>query len=223
MKRFSCVCLALALVAALGISPAVAAASELEEANVKTAAEEYLSSQMRKIYLYEDSGLSSEPQTLLEVAQAPHLAAANGQISEDAAVLSVASQQALASFAEDNEPELMASMERQEVSLNDMMRDLQCMEDMTAYKSHVYETQGFAYSYFDAQYHFGDVVIDGDYATAVVYEELNYQYDDCDEPSFELGEYNLVLVKLDGDWVVADVASDDVAFMGYYGHSCSCN
>lgn len=139
-----------------------------------------------------------------------------GQISEDAAVLSVASQQALASFAEDNEPELMASMERQEVSLNDMMRDLQCMEDMTAYKSHVYETQGFAYSYFDAQYHFGDVVIDGDYATAVVYEELNYQYDDCDEPSFELGEYNLVLVKLDGDWVVADVASDDVAFMGYY-------
>lgn len=90
------------------------------------------------------------------------------------------------------------------------------MEDMTAYKSHVYETQGFAYSYFDAQYHFGDVVIDGDYATAVVYEELNYQYDDCDEPSFELGEYNLVLVKLDGDWVVADVASDDVAFMGYY-------
>lgn len=216
MKRFSCVCLALALVAALGISPAVAAASELEEANVKTAAEEYLSSQMRKIYLYEDSGLSSEPQTLLEVAQAPHLAAANGQISEDAAVLSVASQQALASFAEDNEPELMASMERQEVSLNDMMRDLQCMEDMTAYKSHVYETQGFAYSYFDAQYHFGDVVIDGDYATAVVYEELNYQYDDCDEPSFELGEYNLVLVKLDGDWVVADVVSDDVAFMGYY-------
>ena len=190
MKRFSCVCLALALVAALGISPAVAAASELEEADVKTAAEEYLSSQMRKIYLYEDSGLSSEPQTLLEVAQAPHLAAANGQISEDAAVLSVASQQALASFAEDNEPELMASMERQEVSLNDMMRDLQCMEDMTAYKSHVYETQGFAYSYFDAQYHFGDVVIDGDYATAVVYEELNYQYDDCDEPSFELGEYN---------------------------------
>lgn len=144
MKRFSCVCLALALVAALGISPAVAAASELEEADVKTVAEEYLSSRMRKIYLYEDSGLSNEPQTLLEVAQAPHLAAANGQISEDAAVLSVASQQALASFAEDNEPELMASMERQEVSLNDMMRDLQCMEDMTAYKSHVYETQGFA-------------------------------------------------------------------------------
>lgn len=66
---------------------------------------------MRKIYLYEDSGLSSEPQTLLEVAQAPHLAAANGQISEDAAVLSVASQQALASFAADNEPELMASLE----------------------------------------------------------------------------------------------------------------
>jgi len=31
MKRFSCVCLALALVAALGISPAVAAASELDK------------------------------------------------------------------------------------------------------------------------------------------------------------------------------------------------
>lgn len=216
MKRFSCFCLVLALAAALGISPAAAVAFELEEADVKTAAEEYLSSRMRKIYLYEDTSLSNEPQTLLEVAQAPHLAAVDGQISGDTAVLSVSSQQALASFVEDNEPELMASMERQEVSLNDMMRDLQCMEDMTAYKSHVYETQGFAYSYFDAQYHFDDVVVGGNYATAVVYEELNYQYDDCDEPSFELGEYNLVLVKLDGDWVVADVVSDDVAFMGYY-------
>lgn len=215
MKRFSCFCLALALVIALGISPAVAVASELEEANVKTVAEEYLSSQMRKIYLYEDSSLSNAPQTLLEVAQA-HPMTADGQISENAAVLSVSSQQVLETFVNNNEPELMASMERQEVSLNDMIRDLQCMEDMTAYKSYVYETQGFAYSYFDAQYHFGDVVIYDDYATVVVYEELNYQYDDCDQPSFEWGEYNLVLVKVDGDWVVADVASDDVAFMAYY-------
>ena len=50
------------------------------------------------------------------------------------------------------------------------------------------------------------MVNDGDYATAVVYEELNYQYDDCDEPSFELGEYNLVMLILDGDWVDADLA-----------------
>lgn len=216
MKRFSCFCLVLAMVVALGISPAAAVATELEENNIKIVAEDYLSSRMRKIFLHENSGLSNEHQTLLEVAQSTLLAVADTQISEDVTVLPAASQQALTSFTEDNEPELMASMERQEVSINDMMQDLQCMEDMTAYKSHVYEAEGFSYSYFDAQYHFGDVVVDGDYATAVVYEELNYQYDDCDEPSFELGEYNLVLVKLDGDWVVADVASDDVAFMGYY-------
>ena len=80
MKRFSCFCLALALVAALGISPAAAVASELEEANVKTAAEEYLSSRMRKIYLYEDSVLPNKPQTLLVVTQSPLFAATNGQI-----------------------------------------------------------------------------------------------------------------------------------------------
>lgn len=44
MKRFSCFCLALALVAALGGSPAAAVVMEQEEADVKIAAEGYLSS-----------------------------------------------------------------------------------------------------------------------------------------------------------------------------------
>lgn len=200
----------------MGGSPAAAVVMEQEEADVKIAAEGYLSSLMRKIYLYEDTNTSSNPRTLLEATQTPHLVKANGGNSEDATVLSVSSQQELVSFVEKNEPELMASMESKEISVNSMMKDLQCMEDVAAYKSHVYKTQGFAYSFFDAQYHFGDVVVDGNHATAVVYEELNYQYNDCDEPSSEIGEYNLVLVKMDGKWVVADAVSDDVAFMGYY-------
>ena len=109
MKRFSCFCLALALVAALWGSPAAAVVMEQEEADVKIAAEGYLSSLMRKIYLYEDTNTSSNPRTLLEATQTPHLVKANGGNSEDATVLSVSSQQELVSFVEKNEPELMAS------------------------------------------------------------------------------------------------------------------
>lgn len=216
MKRFLCIFSALLMMATLGAYPAAAVVSEMEEAEVKTVAEDYLSARMRKIYLYEDYDLVSGPKTLLAVERsASHTVGMNEKIS-DTSSLSVPTQRALTVFAERSEPELMASMKRETVSISDMMRDLQCMEDMTAYKSYVYEHQGFAYSDFDAQYYFDTVVVDGNFATVVVYEELNYQYDDCVEPSYELGEYNLVLAKVDGEWIIADVASDDVAFMGYF-------
>ena len=216
MKRFLCIFSALLMMATLGAYPAAAVVSEMEEAEVKTAAEDYLSARMRKVYLYEDYDLGSGPKTLLEVERsASHTVGMNEKIS-DTSSLPVSAQRALTVFAERSEPELMTSMERETISVVDMMRDLQCMEDMTAYKSYVFEHQGFAYSDFDAQYYFDAVVVDGNFATVVVYEELNYQYDDCEEPSYELGEYNLILVKVDGEWIIADVASSDVAFMGYY-------
>lgn len=216
MKRFLCIFSALLMMATLGAYPAAAVVSEMEEAEVKTAAEDYLSARMRKVYLYEDYDLGSGPKTLLEVEQsASHTEDVNEQALDTPFQLT-SSQSALTAFAERSKPELMASMKREAVSINDMMQDLQCMEDMTAYKSYVYEHRGFAYSDFDARYYFDDVVVDGNFATAVVYEELNYQYDDCEEPSYELGEYNLILAKVDGEWIIADVASDDTAFMGYY-------
>lgn len=216
MKRFMALALSLLMVISLGIPSALAVSSSKDEALVKSVAESYLSQRMRKVYLYEDYNNQKNVKTLLDVTQRLSDSKTPNEEMRGETMSLVLEEKELSAFVIKNELELMDSMGRREITIDDMMNDLQCMEDMTEYKSHVYETQGFAYSYFDAQYHFGDVTIDGDYATVVVYEELNYQYDDCDEPSSELGEYNLVLMKVDGDWVVADVASDDVAFMGYY-------
>lgn len=217
MKRVSCLFLSFLLAISLGIPSALAAASTMDEATVKRAAEDYLSQRMRKVYFYENYNDQNSVKTLLDMASAVSSSAkekADTRLGESMQL--IPEQETLCTFIEGNEPELMASMNRKEISVSDMVADLQCMEDMTAYKSHVYMDQGFSYSDFDATYHFSDLVIDGNFATVVVYEELNYQYDDCDQPSYELGEYNLVLIQVDGEWVVADVASDDIAFMGYF-------
>lgn len=214
MKRFSCFLLCFLMMAALGLPSAAAVSLSMDEAEVKSIAENYISERTRKVYLYESAYQGVAAQTLLDVLPEPAATRANIE-SEAESALSVTAQQALVSFVEENEPELMASMEREDISLSTMQNDLQSMDDMTAYKSYVYEDQGFEYDYFDAQYLFSDVTVSGDYATVVMYEELNYQYDDCDDPSYELGEYNLILSKIDGEWVVVDVVTDDVAFLGY--------
>ena len=220
MKRLLCSLLSLTM--ALSIMGASAYATEYstDETAVQETAQEYLSAKMRKIYFHQRTYAETQVKTLLDIANEtasiPENPGEDSDAKTESNFLSASTQNSLTGFTEDHAPELMSSMDRSSVSVDDMLTDLQCMEDMTAYKSHVYEDQGFAYSNFDAQYHFGDVFIDGNYATVEVYEELNYQYSDCEEPSYELGEFNVVLVKLDGEWVIADVASDDVAFMGYY-------
>ena len=127
--------------------------------------------------------------------------------------LTMAKLDSMVTFAERNAMPVAELVERNGVSVDAMLGDLRCMEDMTAYYAHIYEDQHVSFSNFDASYFFGDVVVDGDLAMVEVFEELNYQYSDCDEPSYELGEFNVMLVKLDGEWVVADVVSDDSAFL----------
>ena len=54
MKRVSCLFLSFLLAISLGIPSALAAASTMDEATVKRAAEDYLSQRMRKVYFYEN-------------------------------------------------------------------------------------------------------------------------------------------------------------------------
>ena len=186
----------------------------VEDAAIMGVSENYLSEMTRRVYLYEDTYENTDTLTLLDVSESFPLHGENSNDSE--VVLNNVEQQELVTFVQENEPVLMANLERNRISITSMQSDLQCMEDMTAYKSYIYEDQGFDYDYFDVQYYFPSVVVVGNYAAVDVYEELNYQYTDCADSSYELGEYNLILCKIDGEWAVADVVSDDIAFLGYY-------
>ena len=110
----------------------------------------------------------------------------------------------------------MSSMDRSKITINDMLNDLQCMEDMVTFKSYIFEDQNITFSSFDVDYIFGDITINDNYAMVEVCQELNYQYSFCNEPSYELVEFNVMLIKLNGEWIIADAASEDNAFMSYF-------
>ncbi len=138
---------------------------------------------------------------------------ASEEVPQEEPALTMAKLDSMVAFAERNAMPVAELVERDGASVDAMIGDLQRMEDMTTYYAHIYEDQNVSFSNFDASYFFGDVVVDGDLAMVEVFEELNYQYSDCDEPSYELGEFSVMLVKLDGEWVVADIISDDSAFL----------
>lgn len=94
---------------------------------------------------------------------------------------------------------------------------LELQEQRVQYYRHLKETQNITYSSFKADYNFLDTVVNGSHALVKVYEALDYQYSDCEEPSYEGQDYSITLVKADGKWVVAEVLSDDIFFSDYYG------
>lgn len=214
MKRICCLLCSILMVFTLCCSPAFALRFSMDETTIMETAENYLSERMETIYLRTGAQVSAATaRTLLDIAGEPAVMAEEAAADSEAALLGNVVD-SVAAFAADNAPVLMSEMDRA-ISVDTMLGDLQCMEDMVAYKSYIFEDQNITFSDFDAQYHFGDIVIDGDYAVAEVYEELNYQYVDCDEPSYELGEFNVALVRIDGEWIIADVISDDMAFLAY--------
>jgi len=61
-----------------------------------------------------------------------------------------------------------------------------------------------------------DCKSDGSFAIANVYESLDFQYSNCDEPSFVLTHYYISLFKVNGEWLIASVESDDDLFYQNY-------
>lgn len=213
MRHFKTL-MALCMVIALACPTVFAAEAELTDMNdraeIETVTESYLKSCMEGIYFH--SGEMDASQTLVAMVTEP-LAAGESSMVES---INVAS---LDNFVENTSSTLLDSIDRNNLSLNDMMMDLSTMENRTAYFGHVYEDQNITYSYFNADYVFNTIKVDGDYALAEVSEVLDYQYSFCDDPTYECIQYNVLLVKLDGEWVIADVVSDDQFFQVNYDNS----
>ena len=94
-------------------------------------------------------------------------------------------------------------------------KNLELHRDSVAYYGHLNEIERITYKYFTPSYDVVDSNIDGDFATVNVYETIDFQYSNCDEPSMMVTHYYISLVKYDGEWLVVSVESDDLFYQTY--------
>ena len=127
-----------------------------------------------------------------------------------------AGEEALCDFAEDACFDLARSLGKEVPTMDEMLQDLNTQSARVAFLGHLYESQDITYSSFDVQYLFQNIEATSNLAAVDVLEALNYQYSDCDEPTYEEIRYNITLTKLNGEWVIADVISDDHFFLEHY-------
>lgn len=100
-------------------------------------------------------------------------------------------------------------------TLQDFEENLELHWDSVAYYGHLNEIEKTTYKYFTPSYDVVDSNIDGDFAIVNVYETIDFQYSDCDEPSMMVTHYYISLVKYDGEWLVMAVESDDLFYQTY--------
>lgn len=182
-------------------SPAATAASmTLTKAAVVSAAEEYLRACTSATYFHDGSDVNK-----CTIANADFAAAAISEATD------------LAWFTDRNTFSLMADVSQEPITYDTMLSDLNTQAARVAYYARVYENGGYEFDYFDMDYTTADIQINGSYALVNIYEELNYKYVFCDEPSYEMYHYNLALLEVNGDWVIADIISDDPFFLGNRG------
>ena len=71
-------------------------------------------------------------------------------------------------------------------------------QEGVAFYAYLNEMEEITYKYFTPSYEVVDSNIDGNLATVNVYETLDFQYSDCDEPSMTITHYYVSLLKHDG-------------------------
>ena len=94
--------------------------------------------------------------------------------------------------------------------------NLSLHQKSVAYYGHINELEGISYKYFSPSYDVVDSSVEGNLATVNVYETLDFQYSDCDEPSMVITHYYVSLVKYEGKWMVMAVESDDLFYQSYH-------
>lgn len=206
MKKTIHIILSLILAVSLMATTALGANEEDFEQQVKDATEAYLRSCMEGIYFHEDT----MPAELTIIDSAAPVSRESMTTASMFATLSQVEAEA--------ELPLFESVSRESSGLQAMTEALALQEAKVSFYGHLYETQDISYQSFDAEYLFHEVSVDGNCAVVDVSEVLNYQYSDCADPTYELIKYNIALIRVDGEWLIADVVSDDPFFQQNYNN-----
>lgn len=95
------------------------------------------------------------------------------------------------------------------------LENLALHQDGVAYFACINELEGITYKYFNPSYSVVSVNIDKNLAAVDLYETLDFQYSDCDEPSMVMTHYFVSLVNYDGQWLILAIESDDPFYEEY--------
>ncbi len=214
-KQLVAMVLSLLMVVSLASTSVFAYTEAVATDAVKAASEEYLRTQMNRVYHWGTSDIA-EPKTIFTAEEA-HTNARSSLLSPS--YLSDSAK----SFIESQSGEVLESLGRSSASAATMAADLQTMENYVLYRAHIFEDANINFTSFNAKYDFDDIAINGDVAVAMARESLEYQYTDSPDDSFELNYYYLVLKEIDGSWYVADVVSDDTPYLAFLNDGYTAN
>lgn len=95
------------------------------------------------------------------------------------------------------------------------LENLSLFRDCVAYYAFLNQLEETAYKSFSPSYQLKGFVRENNLAILDLYESLNFQYSDSDEPSFVMTRYQISLVKHGGKWLILAVESDDLFYQTY--------
>ena len=187
-KAIKKTCVVLLLFALL-VSQVAASYSETGTLNEGTsaisAAERYLSNWAYNSYMYADKNL-----TLGTVLDA----------EVDPAKLTLATSEfmALRNDADGQENNIS-------VAVSKMQANIQFMIDKATYFSTIRQYNGLQRTDFNTDYVVQRVDVQGNFAVIEVLENISFQYVGAEDSSFSQKEHTVSLIKVDGEWIVANV------------------
>lgn len=204
-KAIKKTCVVLLLFALLA-SQVAASYSETGTLNEGTsaisAAERYLSNWAYNSYMYADKNL-----TLGTVLDA----------EVDPAKLTLATSEfmALRNDADGQENNIS-------VAVSKMQANIQFMIDKATYFSTIRQYNGLQRTDFNTDYVVQRVDVQGNFAVIEVLENISFQYVGAEDSSFSQKEHTVSLIKVDGEWIVANVETKYDWFANEYKDRLIC-
>ena len=187
-KAIKKTCVVLLLFALL-VSQVAASYSETGTLNEGTsaisAAERYLSNWAYNSYMYADKNL-----TLGTVLDA--------EVEPAKLTLAASEIMALRNDADGQENNIS-------VAVSKMQANIQFMIDKATYFSTIRQYNGLQRTDFNTDYVVQRVDVQGNFAVIEVLENISFQYVGAEDSSFSQKEHTVSLIKVDGEWIVANV------------------
>ena len=116
------------------------------------------------------------------------------------------------------DPDATVEWKGRSVRLSEFHKNILFYHDREAYWKHIRQTQGITRQNYESMCHFDRIEISGDTATVTVSLGYSFVYDDDPTGNGSGGfeDFELLLVRVDGNWLVADVLSLWDWFDGQY-------
>ncbi|MBQ8355550.1 MAG: M56 family metallopeptidase [Oscillospiraceae bacterium] len=105
------------------------------------------------------------------------------------------------------DPKRTVTFEGKTVPLSDFFGNIEYLHDKETYWKHVRQDQGISRTNFSTSCQISEIEFDGDTAYALVNSGVTFTYTDAPNgaPSGMGSEYEVLLIRVDGRWLIADV------------------